>query len=83
MEEIDVSSLSAQVAYNSYECMHTHLNLTCISESDKLDQQIAIDETSFVSWVYNYGYMWSCHGTAQIIRTKVQKPSPEQLNSRT
>jgi hypothetical protein len=24
-----------------------------------------------------------CHGTAQIIRTKVQKQSPEQLNSRT
>jgi hypothetical protein len=25
----------------------------------------------------------SCHGTAQIIRTKVQKQSPEQLNSHT
>jgi hypothetical protein len=24
-----------------------------------------------------------CHGTAQIIRTKVQKQSPKQLNSRT
>jgi hypothetical protein len=28
-------------------------------------------------------YVDSCHGTAQIIRTKVQKQSPEQLNSRT
>jgi hypothetical protein len=57
MEEIGVSSISSQVAYNSYECMHTHLNLTCISESDELDQQIAIDETSFVPRVYNHGYM--------------------------
>jgi hypothetical protein len=27
--------------------------------------------------------IWVCHGTAQIIRTKVQKQSPEQLNFRT
>jgi hypothetical protein len=29
------------------------------------------------------GGQWSCHGTVQIIRIKVQKQSPEQLNSRT
>jgi hypothetical protein len=61
MEEIGVSSSSARVPYNSYECMHAHLNLTSICKSDELDQQIsrhlAIDETSPVSWVHDYGYV--------------------------
>jgi hypothetical protein len=61
MEEIGVSSSSARVAYNSYEYMHAHLNLTSISESDELDQHnsrhIVIDETSSVSWVHNHGYV--------------------------